>query len=569
MTAEGAGVIKGKLDAVHPAKLLAGFLVAKKSGILTFQDGGARLVIHLSDGCVVCDRQMVIRDRNFAQYLVTRGQITADELANYTKRAKAEDRRPIDLMLEQKVIERPEMERLAEEFYWKSTPGLFSWKRGEYLFQDRAIEHQGQSTSPEAAATFIVEGIAQRYDPLVIKERLAKRMDTALKLVEPQNRIEAGDGDAKVKDQKVEKDHSIVKMVDPDVLATKVQMGPVLSAIRKGATPARIVADMEGRRTNALAFIYAMLTLGFVKFVGEGRRKPLRGAAKRAADPFEKLFEEASRGVDRIRAQVASGKFTPKVPGIEVEIEDEELTTGALEEKLQKLLEIKRLKRQILAGQGNGEGAGVDELSDDEQPTIAPAESADDFDFDLDAGDAPAPELSGFTDFSDGETTSLDALDTIEGAPGYNFDPNPAEELVEEFADLDLETANVRFGAEDSVETILAALKNFCDENRWKEAEAAFAELTYRSYDGADALAYAGWARYHLGGDDPFAAGAGLLQKAIQSNPRLDLPFLLMGRIYLEEHDNGMAELYFVRAIEVNPDCFEAKDYIRKIYGGR
>ncbi|MCL4235446.1 MAG: DUF4388 domain-containing protein [Deltaproteobacteria bacterium] len=559
MTAEGAGIIKGKLDAVHPAKLLAGFLTAKKTGILTFQDAGSRLVIHLADGCVVCDRQIVSRDRNFAQYLVTRGQITADELANYTKRAKAEDRRPIDLMIEQKVIERPEVERLAEEFYWKSVPGLFSWRRGEYQFQDRAVAHEGQITSPEAAALFIVEGIAQKYDPLVIKERLAKRMESALKLVEPR----------KDRDAKDEEVHSLAAMVDADVLASKVQMGPVMSAIRKGATPSAVAAAMEGRRTHALAFVYALLTLGFVKFAGEGRRKPLHGAAKRAADPFERLFEEASRGVDRIRAQVASGKVAPKAPGIEVEIEDDELTPGALEEKLQKLLEIKRLKRQILAGQGGDDDEDAGEPGEDDAPTMPPAASPGDFDFELDENDAPQAELSGFTDFADSETTSLDAIDTIEGAPGYNFDPNPAEELVEGFGDLDLETANVRFGADDSVETILAALKNFCDENRWKEAEAAFAELTYRGYEGADALAYAGWARYHLGGDDPFAAGASLLQKAIQSNSKLDLPFLLMGRIYLEENDNGMAELYFVRAVEVNPDSFEAKDYIRKIYGGR
>ncbi|MCC6159612.1 MAG: DUF4388 domain-containing protein [Deltaproteobacteria bacterium] len=559
MTAEGAGVIKGKLDAVHPAKLLAGFLVAKKTGILTIQDGGARLVIHLSDGCVVCDREVVLRDRNFAQYLVTRGQITSDELTNYTKRAKAEDRRPIDLMIEQKVIERPEVERLAEEFYWKSTPGLFSWKRGDYQFQDRAIEHEGQSTSPETAATFIVEGIAEKYDPLIVKERLSKRMDTALKLVEPR----------KDKDAKGEEDHSIVTMVDPDVLAAKVQMGPVMSAIRKGATPSRIVADMEGRRTHALSFVYALLTLGFLKFAGEGRKKPLHGAAKRAADPFERLFEEASRGVDRIRAQVASGTIAPRSPGVDVEIEEGELTHGALEERLQKLLEIKRLKRQMMTGQGGDEASDDIEFSDDEEPTIPPAPSPGDFDFDVDDDQAPSPAISGFTDFADGETTSLEAIDSIEGTPGYNFDPNPAEDLVEGFGDLDLESANVRFGAEDSVETILTALKNFCDENRWKEAEAAFAELTYRGYEGADALAYAGWARYHLGGDDPFAAGASLLQKAIGANAKLDLPFLLMGRIYLEENDNGMAELYFVRAVEVNPDCFEAKDFIRKIYGGR
>ncbi len=553
MTGESAGVIKGKLDAVHPAKLLAGFLVAKKTGILTFSDGGARLVIHLSDGCVVCDRNAVIRDRNFAQYLVTRGQITTDELTNYTKRAKAEDRRPIDLMIDQKVIERPEVERLAEEFYGKSVPGLFAWKRGEYQFQDRAIEHEGQTTSPERAATFIVEGVAEKYDPLVIKERLAKRMDTPLKLIEG----------------KASETPTIAGLVDPDILATKMQMGPVVTAIRRGDTPARIVADMEGRRTHALAFIYALLTLGFVKFAGEGRKKPLHGAAKRAADPFERLFEEASRGVDRIRAQVASGQIAPKSPGIEVEIEEGELTTGALEEKLQKLLEIKRLKRQILEGKGD---ADADELTlppDEEDATIPPAASPGDFDFDLENGDAPPPQISGFTDFADDETSSLESIDAPDGGPGYNFDPNPAEELVEGFGDLDLETANVRFGSDDSVETILAALKNFCDENRWKEAEAAFAELTYRGYEGADALAYAGWARYHAVGEDPFAAGASLLQKAIQSNPKLDLPFLLMGRIYLEENDNGMAELYFVRAIEVNPDCFEAKDYIRKIYGGR
>lgn len=540
MKSDNAGAILGKLDSVHPAKLLAGFLHARKTGVLVFRDGGSRIVIHLHDGCVVCDRSLVRRESGFHQYLSSKGVITPEELQRFSKRAHSSGSDFVELVLQNSIIDAPTVDRMAEEYYWKSAPNIFAWRRGEYSYRDRSVQPVGEAASREDGARFIAEGMIDKYDALTVRDRLSRRMGAKLK--------------------------AVPGLLDAQRLSAALGMDAVWNAVRLGETPTGILGQNKKDRVRIMAYLYALLTLGVAKFQGDASNKPTRRS--KSNDPFERLFAEASRSVDRIHSEVASQSHEVDV-GLEG-IDLEHVSPEQLEGKLKKLLEVKRQRLAMMGGEAGlrspiGDAESGEDASEDE--TLAPG-AGEEFDAAFGVSSAEDDTLApvaaddiGFTDFKE-DPTLLDNQ-------GYQFDPEP-EDGGEAFGDMDITLGgNVKFGPEDSVESIITALKSFCDEGRWEEAESAWGELNLRGYDGADAAAYAGWARYHSPGEDPFAAGAGLIQKAIQKAPKMDLPYVLMGRIYLEENDSGMAELYFVKAVEVNSDCFEAKEFIRKIYASR
>ena len=80
-------------------------------------------------------------------------------------------------------------------------------------------------------------------------------------------------------------------------------------------------------------------------------------------------------------------------------------------------------------------------------------------------------------------------------------------------------------------------------------------------------LAYLGWAIYRDPGEtDPVAASKQPLDKAIEMNKDYFFPYIIRGRIARDERDYRMAELWFVKAQELNKDDLEAKEEIRRLH---
>ncbi|MCB1154699.1 MAG: hypothetical protein H6684_05870 [Deltaproteobacteria bacterium] len=558
--ADSGSMIRGKLSrAVHPAKLLAGFLEAKKSGVLHFKDGASETTLYLKEGCLVFDPEAVFGDPSFFWHLTAKNNITRKEAGKYEQRAEEKRENPVELLIDAQLVSENAAREHAKSFYDRNVAGLFSWKQGDYIFDEKDLDFEDEP-DPKGTLLTYLSGVIEKYDPLYVRERLKKRMDSPLKF-NPKSRLshEPFEG------------HTVAS-----TLFTEMKKDP-------GRPLGKLLDDLKDINHELIGVIYGLLTMGVLRFgLTEQRKRKVverRRAAKAANDPFQKLFAEASASLDRIHEEAQRRQTSG---GAAAEGDE----AAQLRARLDRLMAAKKEQREILERQmGDTGGPGLeDDLSFADGDDFGFDENSEagftDFDMTEDEN-AQGEEMETFFDEA-AHTHAEDAdegrgaeFDTgFEGFGEFNTeDATQMDQPVDDFDGLSEYgiggEAVATFSATDSNDSILASLKQAIDESRWDDANNAYNELENRGAESTEALCYGGWARYHAPVDDPFGAGASLVQKALMADNASDLPPLLLGKIYMAESDYGMAELYFVRAIEVNPDCFEAKELIKKLYEAR
>jgi hypothetical protein len=575
--------IKGKLStSVHPAKLVVGFFKAKKSGLLTFRDGITEITLYLKNGCIVFDREAVHQLDDFGQYLVTKGVVTLKEYMQYRNTARDQNMAVRDVILFEKMIDTKLLESYAAQYYWETIPTVFSWRHGNWIFFEMESEIPAESVSRPKMIDFILKSIRDQYQPNIIHERLQKRFDTPTKVVEN-------------------------GAVEPSELDRLPEAASILRHARQGKTLHEMLDAADSKRFEILSLAYGLLTLEVLKFAMSAEKKVEITTVKRlkkAATPLDRAFLDALKSVDRIRQKVTDEPGEVEIP-ITVERpaslgnvpESDDEVEEELQKRIQKLIDIKRKKRAMVEERIKAEPSGkkpaetapgapldeeallktmMGEIRRETEETSATAGSKSAADVAENTAEEGTPEGVPFNerdfdlDLFDESISAKPPEESGSGDPDFYHEIEPATSEGQGLNDLGIpEDGKIRFGPEESVENIIKALRDFCEDGRWEEAEAAFNELVFREYETPDSLALGGWTRYHLPGPDPFAAGASLIQKAIEKNPGQELPYLMMGKIYMEENDRNMAELYLVRAIEVNRDCFEAKELIKKLYLAR
>ncbi len=622
-------ILKGKFaGSLHPAKLLFGLLKAKKSGTLTLEEGTAHISLYLVNGCVVFDRRGVFVDEDFGQFIIARNLTTEQEYRQYRSTARKKKTTPVEMMIQAGILDNTETELLAQEYFWRAAPSFFMWRKGEYTFVERRRPDANEYATPANGAVFILRGILDKYDPKMMRERVQKRLKNRLKINE--NNI-----------------------IVPADLAEMPVAAKFLDSISEDTTLSDLMDGFDEDVDKTIALAYGLLTLGVLKF-SVSNEKQYERALRRRTDPLSRLFTAAVKSVDQVHARTDQPKPAPDEihTGMTTEIGDAkdilaalekgEDVQGALSQRLNKLLEVKRAKREMLQQKIHENGDGVkasgsvgespevtkpavpipsatprDAVSKPDvkkvdvrprvepapvkAPQAKPAPPKEDLTADFNFADGPEyspveketeekkdtelPEESNFflgdikdekaapveEDDDDDETVIFDFgeddnqnaeefMETVDSSDQYNPDIyKPPEEPKDDIT-------SVAFTPDQSFEVVATSLRRFVEQEKWKDADRAFTELQMRGRDTADILALGGWARYHIPCDDPFAQGAMLIQKGIDMDPKQDMPYLYMGRLYMEEGDHSMAELYFIRALEVNKDCFEAKEFMKKLY---
>jgi Domain of unknown function (DUF4388) len=626
-------VLKGKFaGSLHPAKLLFGLLKAKKTGVLTLHEGTAHISVYLNSGCVVFDRGGVFADEDFGQFIIGRSLTTTPEYQQYKSTAKKKKMTPVDLMIQAGILDETETELLAQEYFWRAAPSFFLWRKGDYTFLENRKTSPSEYATLANGAVFILRGIMDKYDPVMMRGRLQKRLKNRLKINE----------------------NNIITPRDLEEISV---VADFLAVISEESTLSDIMDELGGDENHTIALAYGLLTLGLLKFSVSDEKKYER-SLKRRTDPLSRLYSAAVKSVDQVHVRTnreGRGNIKSRKPAESQEfpevkdagdvlaaLEKGENVEGALTQRLNKLMEVKRKKRELLQHRINQAGengaaplipagqapekkiervsqplseektevpealtaesdpgvrldapvihdthipSSIDPTPSDneffaqtEKPDLSMSDSGSDFIFqetktesDLNiekVKDAGASQVDAMEDnegvvvfdFGDSDMGAEEFLESVE--PDNKYDPNmyrPGESAEDDIAEA-------AFIPGESFEAVVTALREFCDQKKWKDADKAFAELQMREQVTADILAMGGWARYHLSGDDPFARGAMLIQKGIDMDPKLDIPYLYMGRLYMEEGDNAMAELYFIHALEVNKDCLEAKDFMKKLY---
>jgi len=557
----GSPSIKGNFDQIHPARLLYGFLKARKNGLLVVTDGVVKLRLYLLEGTPAPYQRGIFAEPEFLRFLQGQNLITEEERHSYAKLAREQKESAVDLLIKRQVVEHGFAARAADLFYRKNVIGLFSWRHGTYVFYDHALPDAEQTPDVAQTLRWIVEGIREKYNPGMIEQRLGKRLRAPLKMVAP-------------------------LPVPIDQLLERQADRQVAEMIAEGTSLERITAESSLGAIDSRALVFALLTIEYCKFKSSVKRpERLLKEAAASTDPLQRLFRAAESSLDRIRREVArEERQTPADKEEEITVDER-----AHEAELRRRL-LDHMQKMAAGRSAKPEP----EPAPEPEPTRPADDSADKTIMDLPEDkpaprdfadetlmtDLPAPEKplssaeedllsdpgAAEADYGDADDLTLGEIDPNTPKSGEMF--ANADELGSNLLD---NTREMLFSMEDPPEQIYQLAISLFEQALWPKARETIEIAIQRGYNDAQAKARLGYALYHELAHDPerFRHAAAWVQKAITQSPKESVGYLFLGKLYQEEGDKNMAEMYFVRALEVDRECAEAKESIRRLYQDR
>jgi tetratricopeptide (TPR) repeat protein len=571
----GRPVIKGNLDQIHPAKLIFGFFKAKKTGALRFNEDTNDIWLYLVNGCLAPYERGVYAQDDFARNLVRVGLLGKREYALFSRRAEREKSFVVQMLIDENTLDREMVRRLAEGYFERGVIGVFSWRRGTYTyFEKPELEGFEGEADPLRTVRWILDGIRLKYHPNWIEKRLEKRIDAPLKVFAeaplPLDRVLISEGEREVGDM-----------------------------IRQGVTLARLIATSRLTPAEVRALVYGLLTIECVKFEVKNKEKKPRPARVRPEppNPLENLFREAEASLTRIHLEAASelarereAKYEGEPPAAAAPETPQDVARQMLE-TLRHLQaanapapapapnEDEEFAEALAAAMTAGQEAAppVDvgpalDLSSLRRAEARPAaeepaepEPAEEPSPPADATDAPPPAAEGF-----GEQYLKDLRDVEEA---------PAEAAAEENEQVGASAAgsddvfaeavdDMTLNPDEPPDQLFKMGAALLEQGQYHNGYRAIAQAIEKGYATPEAKIQLGWAEFHAFPDDPerFTKATELVQQGIDQDPKQAQGYLWMGKLYLAAGDKSMAELYLVRAVEVDRDCRAAKELIRKLY---
>jgi len=590
-------LIKGNFDQVHPAKFFVGLFKAGKTGVLVVDDSVVKQNLFFHNGCLVFYQPGVFEDKGFARHLQLQGVLAEDEYLAYRKLAEKNGTNPINLLIEKQILDGDFVGKVAELFYRKNASNIFSWRNGAYTFYETDLPNCQPEIHSKQTLRWIIDGVREHYFHGMIEQRLQKRMKTPLKPA----------ADAPVKLEALAKNENERKIID---------------WIKQGSTINAIMAESELGASNARAYIFALLIIGECKFAAKTKRKKRqpKEVEPLPSDPLHALFKLAEKSVDRIKREVEYAKeheIAAQPAEEEIPIEREELADELrkrLKDKLSKISAAKQkadeaetiapddamaadaaetTQKKIGDTAKSAEEMGEIEIGDpfmgetlgeaDEEPILEQDELEE---IDRYAEQSAAEEQKSVTEsettYSEDQLAGPDAADVALGENGevelgdLDFEVEDEETLLDPDGDARLdglldEDKPILFSEDDPPEHILQLGISLVEQELWSQALEVLKTAIDRGSDDPRAKVYLGLTLYRELEGDPnrFNQAVEWVQQGVSADPGLAVGYITLGKIYLEEGDRDMAELYMVKALEVDRDCVDAKEVIRQIYQER
>ncbi len=172
---------------------------------------------------------------------------------------------------------------------------------------------------------------------------------------------------------------------------------------------------------------------------------------------------------------------------------------------------------------------------------------------------APDEPMGGYGDYGYGESEELQ--DTIMEEPDQEY----AEEEYEEEEGTDFAIDINDFSDPDEVKKQGIIL---LEEGRFDDAEAFLNRAVELLPEDFELYAYLGWAIYNSPNDygNNFDRAEETIKSGMGPGKSSYLHFLHLGKLYVEEGQNEFAELHFIKSLELNVDCAEAREQVKRIH---
>jgi len=533
------GYVKGSLAQVPFPKVLNFINQAGKSGILALSHGKRKVHIHFGRGEIVYVTSSYFPEMTLGDYLMKQGKISLQVQEDSLNRAREQKMKQGAYLVEKGFLSPHDLYTALNQQVLDKLYKLFSWTEGEFYFREGEIvaeEHR----------------IINISFPNLLFRGIRSHMPLSKPPIEFRGR----------------KENKLIKRMVGRFKVEDLRLAPsetrIYNLINSERTLRQIVALSNMSKAAAFKVLYALFLLEMIGFPESAKADQIvmsqRGTRTPAADRqgyeiavSDDLFEEAMAGIDRIKEEVKRDTG---------EIEIDPLAAAAR-------LGLGQPKPRVTPAPDKPL----------ETPSAVPPDvfkagppTAKD---EMAAGLKAEPLDEGFSDtaaFDMGEEGLAPGNEEKSPSPSdadWEAEPLPVGGQ-EELEPAAAESMTTGFFADiddfSNAEDLIKQAHYLIDEGQWDKARQFLEKALELEPSSSDAFTLLGWTIFN-GGDQPnrVTEAEGTIKKGLKLNPKAYLPFLYLGKIYAELNQYDFAELHFVKALELNVECSEAKEEIKRI----
>ncbi|MCC6158626.1 MAG: DUF4388 domain-containing protein [Deltaproteobacteria bacterium] len=507
--------VKGTLAQLPLPKALLYVHQAEKTGILAVTRGPKKVHIHFDRGHLVHVTSSYFPGLALGEYLVKEGRITQDVADESFENTRTGRTKQGMYLVEHGHLSPHELYEALNTHVLVKLQRLFEWPDGDIFFKQGEIVEAEHRILKTSVTNLVFTGIRDFFPMTTLPREFKGRKEMVMHR-RPDCRIRVED------------------------MAFGPMGSRVYNVVNGQRTLRQVIAGSKMPKGQAYKILYALFLMGFIGFpesLHESRRRAESSkTAKPAAEPGregyeisidEDLIAQALESVDRIKETVK--RREDPTGWVDIPIASAPAAGRAQAEPVHPI---------------------APEPADDLDLSLGD-DSLDTTDFDADLGDAEP----------------LDAADQgfswDDDSPGFGDDQSPAG-----FGDADI-TSYMETGDDlssyTSADDLVKQAVYFIEEGRFDEAERYLNRAVEVEQDYAEAYPYLGWCIYNNSSGTDFVRAESIVKKGMAKKPGMYQAFLFLGKMYMRENQRDFAELHFVKALELNIDCAEAKEEIKNI----
>ncbi|MDP8223487.1 MAG: DUF4388 domain-containing protein [Candidatus Lernaella stagnicola] len=551
------GFVKGSLTQVPFPKVLNFVNLAGKSGILALSQGKRKVHIHFDRGEIVYVTSSYFPEMLLGEYLVNEGLIGKEVHEESIEVVRAEKVKLGAYLVEKGHLSPHDLYDALNMQVSKKLFKMFAWTEGDFFFREGEIIGEEHRILNISFPNLLYRGI-RFYMPLTKPPQgfRGRKEDVLVKRLAGRYRIE------------------------------DLQLGPadvrVFNLLNGERTLRQIIAASNMSKRSAYKVLYALFLLELVGFpeayrsdrITTEKKKKKQAREKKKGAGFEiqvsnDLIAEAMASVDRIRQEsetdVQFGDFQPSDS-----MQSAQQMAGLSHSGRGAADPAAEFLSKVDASLADAPETSSEDFLTGEQRRTAPAppeESADDYGLAAAAPDTdPFATLGGGSDFGDvdlGEAADL-------GDGGVSVDDYGLDNDGDFDTEQEASGGGLLMDVDDfsNPEDLVKQAGYLLDDSNWEEARRFLQKAIEIDENNCDAYALLGWAMFNANphDSDNVREAEGAIKNGMKINPNRYLHFLYLGKIYAATEQFEFAELHFVKALELNVECSEAKEEIKRIH---
>ena len=550
------GYVKGTISQVPTPKVFNFIQSAKKTGVLAIARENKKIHIHFLNGDIAYVTSSYFSGLSLGDFLLQEGKISMQIQEESLEKIKETKAKQGTYLIEKGYLSPHDLfevlnRQVLAKLFW-----LFEWEEGEFFFKEGEI-------------------IDQEFR--LIQIELHKLIYLGVRDYMPINRLPT--------EFRGRKESVLMRKTDLPFRLETLGLGPIdtriLSIINGKYTLRQVVALARLKKRAIYKILYGLFLSGVICFPEGYKFAPPKDPAsnvvgkKPSKEGYEisisdDLIAQALSSVDRIRAQVAiqdqseqAASGQPKTdaaapPPVSPQSLEAVLSADGVEQTQDITQTLDQLGFKLDEALSSEEASRMEEQFgfDESAPDGFAVEP---FDADQEQSGDIFPESDGHSavdsDFSIEETAYETTEDSSEPEP-----MSQSQSGIDQFL-VDLDDLS------DPSEVRKQGMM-LLEEGRFNDAARFLERALEMTPQDWELHAYLGWAFYNSTMPDPEKVmhAEDIIKRGMGEGRSSYHHFLFLGKIYIEEDQMEFAELHFIKALELNVDCVEAREQIKRIH---